>query len=282
MQVIRSTKGVFDITAGAKYEGKSIGLVPTMGALHDGHFSLIREARKHNELVVVSIFVNPLQFNKQEDLDHYPRTEKEDLRHLQELDVDIAYLPAVADMYPTAPELGIDFQHMGNVMEGAFRPGHFSGVGVVVAKLFHQTNPTRAYFGLKDLQQYLLIRRMVMDLSFPVEVVGLPIRRESSGLAMSSRNKRLSTSGLETASLLYQGLLLGKSQYEEGASPDKTTSCVRAFYGEQAGIDLEYVELVNPDNLQNVKQNTSAPAVLCVAAYVEGIRLIDNLYLRQD
>ncbi len=282
MEVIKHPNDIFRYTEDLKSNGKKIGLVPTMGALHQGHFSLVRQARAANDFLVVSIFVNPLQFNNSQDLTNYPRTLSDDLGQLEKLGVDLVYTPEVEHMYPTSPEVQVDFGRMAHVMEGAFRPGHFSGVGVVVSKLFHHTNAHRAYFGLKDLQQFLLIRRMVSDLSFPVEVIGLPIVREPSGLAMSSRNKRLTTQGLEIASKLHEGLVMGKSLWEQGRSPNETKTAINDFYKGQTGLEAEYVELVDPDDLSEITENHSQPVALCVAGYVEGIRLIDNLYLRQD
>ncbi|WP_421872803.1 pantoate--beta-alanine ligase [Marinoscillum sp.] len=282
MQVLNLPDEIFNETIRLKNAGKSIGLVPTMGALHDGHFHLIKKARQENDLLVVSIFVNPLQFNNKEDLENYPRTVEADLQHLQSLGVDIAYVPSEQDMYPELPQVSLDFGRMERVMEGEFRPGHFSGVGVVVTKLFHQCNPHRAYFGLKDLQQYLLVSRLVSDLSIPVEVIGVPIVRETSGLAMSSRNQRLSAEGRDLAVTIYQGLLLAKKLWEEKQTPDETNRAVNAFYKEQTGLSIEYTQIVSPGNLEAKLVNDDQATVICVAGYVEGVRLIDNLYLRQD
>lgn len=281
MQVIQSPGEVQKLTLDQKYQRKSIGLVPTMGALHEGHFSLIDKARADNDVVVASIFVNPLQFNNTEDLKNYPRTLEKDLKALEERGVDIAFTPAEGSMYESAPTVSIDFGALAIPMEGGYRPGHFSGVGVVVAKLFHLTNPDKAYFGLKDLQQFLLIRKMSLDLSFPVEVIGLPIIRENSGLAMSSRNQRLSAAGKQKAAAIYQGLLLAQKLWEDKSEPKETISQVNAFYNQQEGLTLEYFEIVDPETLSATEKHSDHVA-MCVAGYVEGVRLIDNLYLRQD
>lgn len=280
MEVIQHPNDIFQYTSEHKRRGGEIGLVPTMGALHDGHFSLVREARKANDLLVVSVFVNPLQFNNDQDLINYPRSLQADVDLLRKYGADVVYAPEPGQMYPEKPVVSLTFGPMADVMEGSFRPGHFSGVGVVVSKLFHHTNPDRAYFGLKDLQQFLLVRRMAKDLSFPVEVIGLPIVREASGLALSSRNSRLSSGGRELAGSIHQGLLLGKDLWEDGKSPNETKMAVNDFYKDIKGLQPEYVALVDPENLQDALVNDSQPVALCVAAYVEGIRLIDNLYLR--
>ncbi|MEQ8472086.1 MAG: pantoate--beta-alanine ligase [Marinoscillum sp.] len=282
MQVIKHPNDIFGLTHSYRKQGKSIGLVPTMGALHAGHFHLVKMAREVCDVLVVSIFVNPLQFNNKEDLINYPRTLDEDLKALSTLEADLVFVPSEEEMYPSQPEVSIDFGRMSAVMEGEFRPGHFSGVGLVVAKLFNLTSPTHAYFGIKDLQQYLLVKRMVSDLNIPVVVIGVPIVREESGLAMSSRNGRLSPDGLDLAAKIYAGLALARSSWENGQSAEETKNVVIDFYNMQEGLQVEYVHLVDPDNLVEVTLNDSQAAVLCVACYVEGVRLIDNLYLRQD
>ncbi|MAE87726.1 MAG: pantoate--beta-alanine ligase [Flammeovirgaceae bacterium] len=282
MQVYSIPAEIFNETQRLRFQEKSIGLVPTMGALHEGHFHLVKQARKENDILVVSIFVNPLQFNNQEDLDNYPRTLEEDLFQLEKLGVDLVFTPTVESMYPDKPQVSIDFGKMERVMEGEFRPGHFSGVGVVVTKLFNLCCPTRAYFGKKDMQQYLLVKRMVEDLSQPVEIIGVPIVREKSGLAMSSRNQRLSTHGLEIASVIHEGLSIAKQEWDNSKSPEETKITVNAFYKQQEGLSIEYINIVSPHNLEDLKENLNQPAVICVAGFVEGVRLIDNLYLRQE
>lgn len=282
MQVIKHPNDIYKVTQSSRKQEKTIGLVPTMGALHAGHFYLIKEARQANDILVVSIFVNPLQFNNQEDFVNYPRTLDSDLKALESLNVDYVFAPSEEEMYPTSPEATIDFGRMASVMEGEFRPGHFAGVGLVVAKLFNLINPNSAYFGKKDLQQYLLIKRMVCDFNLPVTVIGVPIVREESGLAMSSRNRRLTDAGACTATKIYGGLSLARELWKNNRTPEETKNAVIDFYREQDGLQLEYVHIVNPDNLVDISGTDSTEAVMCVACYVEGIRLIDNLYLRQD
>lgn len=279
MQVIHTPDDVFHHTRSLLLQGKTLGLVPTMGALHPGHLTLVRRSVSENDVTVVSIFVNPLQFNNPDDLKNYPRDLQADLRLLEQEGVAVVFAPSEAEMYAKKPLVALQFGRMGQVMEGAFRPGHFDGVGVVVSKLLHLCQPHRAYFGLKDLQQYLLVKRMAQDLSFPVEIVGLPIAREASGLAMSSRNARLSVNGLAVASQIFQGLQQMKQLWGEGASPDETKMAGKNFYSSIAGLRLEYVEVVSPDTLEDETSNLGQAVAICVAAYVEGVRLIDNLYL---
>ena len=263
-----------------KREGKSVGLVPTMGALHDGHMTLIDKARQ-SDIVVVSLFVNPLQFNKSEDLDKYPRQLESDIAML-EPKCDVLFAPSESDMYDTVPVVSLDFKEMGSVLEGAFRPGHFNGVGVVVSKLFNIIQPDSAYFGLKDLQQYLIIKQMVKDLSVPIEIVGCPIAREKSGLAMSSRNLRLSETGKKTAANLFTGLSMAKNLVEKNRPLSETKSEVLGFYKSVEGLEIEYLEFVdNKLTIQSTLDDCHNVAV-CVAGYVEGVRLIDNLYLRSE
>jgi pantoate--beta-alanine ligase len=282
MEVVRLPAQIFSTTNSLRTRGATIGFVPTMGALHEGHFSLIKTALAENDQVVVSIFVNPIQFNKEEDLVNYPRTIEEDIKALTNLGVKMLYLPDAKDMYPTKPSVYPDFGSLGARLEGAFRPGHFNGVGLVVSKLFHQVNPTKAYFGLKDLQQYLLVKKMVENFSFPVDVIGLPTLREKSGLAMSSRNRRLSPKGLIIASKIYLGLERALDQWHKQKSLTEVISELREFYQAQDGLELEYAEMVDPQTLNPITTFGIEDVALCIAAYVEGVRLIDNIYLRQD
>jgi pantoate--beta-alanine ligase len=283
MQVATSPKELLSILNAYRRSEKSVGLVPTMGALHLGHLSLIEASQAENDFTVVSIFVNPLQFNKEEDLRNYPRPFDADLAMLRQQGVELVYAPAVEDMYPEAPKVRIDFGEMATIMEGKFRPGHFDAVGLVVSKLLHQVQPQRAYFGEKDLQQLLLVKRMVEDFSFPTQIIGMPIIRESSGLAMSSRNQRLSVEGKSIATNIFKGLLIAKEEIFKKNPFNETKSIVNDFYSTIEGIDLEYLEIVNARNLTSATEmNPQMELAICVAAYVEGIRLIDNLYLRQD
>jgi pantoate--beta-alanine ligase len=280
MQVYDNVKGIRAHLTDLKRKGQTIGLVPTMGALHSGHLSLVRQAREC-DVVVVSVFVNPLQFNQQEDLDKYPRDLHADLAALGS-ECDIVFAPTVSEMYPSANKIAVDFGEQASRLEGEFRPGHFNGVGVVVSKLFNILMPDRAYFGLKDLQQYLLIKQMVHDLSFPVEIVGCPIVREESGLAMSSRNQRLSEEGLSIAAHIYQGLCIAKRGLDQNVSIDETKLAVLSYYSSVNGLSIEYLEFVDEQMAVVNHFDKSKTLSVCVAAYVEGVRLIDNLYLRTE
>ncbi|GAB4232079.1 MAG: pantoate--beta-alanine ligase [Ekhidna sp.] len=259
---------------------KSIGFAPTMGALHQGHLSLVNRSTSENDISVVSIFVNPLQFNNESDLNAYPRVIEDDLRLLEQAGVDIAFIPEREELYPQKPSINIGFGEMEKVLEGEYRPGHFGGVGLVVSKLFNLVQPDRAYFGLKDLQQFLLIKKMVHDLNFQVEIIGVDTVREESGLAMSSRNRRLSDKGIDVASNIYRGLKL----FEKGVlSKDSLTTIseeVLKFYNSIHGLEIEYFQIVDPVDLKPLSSYPKNELAACVAGYVEGVRLIDNLYLQ--
>ncbi|MEM6736420.1 MAG: pantoate--beta-alanine ligase [Bacteroidota bacterium] len=260
---------------------EKVGFVPTMGALHDGHLELVKKCVRENQISVVSIFVNPAQFNDAEDLATYPKDLKRDIKKLDALNVDYLFTPTDEQLYPNEPLVSIDFGNLSKRMEGKFRKGHFKGVGMVLGKLFHIINPDCAYFGLKDLQQYLLIKRMCADLNFPVEIIGIDTVREPNGLAMSSRNRRLSKNGLETASALYNGLDLIKKGLRKGVIIEALLSEATHYYDSINGLEIEYLEAVNPTDLKTVtSQEGLGELAVCVAGYVEGIRLIDNLYLR--
>lgn len=254
------------------------GFVPTMGALHEGHISLIRRAKRENELTVASIFVNPTQFNNPEDLARYPRTLEADLDQLEKAGCDVVFVPSVQEMYPEPAVLKMDFGRLEQILEGAFRPGHFNGVGLVVSKLFHIVRPHRAYFGQKDIQQCAVISRLVNDLSFGIELVFCETVREADGLAMSSRNVRLSPEKRKAAPFLYQSLLRGKELLLNGASPALAEQQVAGMYREHPDFDLEYYEIVAFRNLERITEyDPSMKTAIVVAAHLDGVRLIDNL-----
>lgn len=258
-------------------EGKTIGFVPTMGALHEGHLSLIRAAGQQCDVVVSSIFVNPLQFNNLQDLERYPRTLESDLQKLKKEKVDLVFTPEPTAFYPEKPLISLDFGLVSSDLEGKFRPGHFSGVGIVVSRLFHLVQPNKAFFGAKDLQQWAVIQTMVQDLGFEVEIVRCPTLREKSGLAMSSRNALLSPEGREAAALIYESLRLANEVRPQLGIP-ASESVARAFLIKHPEIELEYLAWVKTSNLQVVKNETPDQEIaLCIAARVEGVRLIDNL-----
>lgn len=260
-----------------KFHGKKIGLVPTMGALHEGHLSLVRASQRDNDVTVCSIYVNPTQFNNDQDLVKYPRTLDSDLVMLQEIGCDAVFCPSDKVMYIGSPRLSFQFKDLDHIMEGHFRPGHFSGVGLVVSKLFNIVAPDRAYFGQKDLQQFLIIQQLVKDLSFNVELKCVPTMRENDGLAMSSRNRRLSKEGRVKAVILYKALTEAQKMLQVPVSTDQVKQEVKAMI-EQAGMQLEYFEVIDPDTLTTVTNISEKKNVaLCVAGYIEGVRLIDNV-----
>ena len=257
--------------------GKQIGFVPTMGALHQGHISLVTEARKQCDVVVSSIYVNPTQFNQASDFENYPKDLKQDQAMLEAAGCDVLFFPNDNIMYPGKAMVTLSFGELEKTMEGQFRPGHFAGVGLVVSKLLHLVQPDVAFFGQKDLQQFAVIRQMVTDLFFPVELVRVPTVRESDGLAMSSRNRRLSPEQRKEAPALYQALQIVKSALEDGKSAGEATAAARQSL-ENSSIELEYVEVVEADSLQKaVKKQPGQELAVCIAGYLGEIRLIDNI-----
>jgi pantoate--beta-alanine ligase len=256
-------------------------VVMTMGALHEGHLALIRAARASAKTVIVTVFVNPLQFGPNEDFDRYPRTLDEDVRMCEEAEVDVVFAPAVDDVYPGGtPMVTVHPGAMGDVLEGAFRPGFFGGVLTVVNKLLNLTAPDVAYFGQKDAQQLALVRRMALDFNLPVEIVGVPTVREPDGLALSSRNRYLSTEERTTALALSAALAAGAQQ----ATAAGIRSAARAVLDRAAAADpplgTDYLALVGPDDFLEVADDHAGDAILAVAARVGGTRLIDNVPLR--
>ena len=273
----------------AKKEHKTIGLVPTMGALHEGHLSLVNRARKENDIVVVSVFVNPIQFNNQEDLAKYPRTVNADLEKLTAAGADIAFVPSVEEMYPEKVETVYHFGPLEEVMEGPRRPGHFSGVAVVVRRLFDLTQPDRAYFGEKDFQQIAIIRNLLEQIKYPIELVPCPIVRADDGLALSSRNMRLSPEARAIAPNIYATLqqAVEMSEYEDVESVQlwvmDTLSSFHEVNGldEKLSFDPEYFEIVNDITLQPIDNWDDAEGIVgCIAVWLDGVRLIDVIRFR--
>lgn len=278
MKIIRTVKELKDAVNALKAEGKSVGLVPTMGALHDGHISLVEQARRDNDAVVVSVFVNPTQFNNPDDLRTYPRTEDADCRRLEAAGVDFAFIPSVEEMYPEPDTRVFELGDVAAVMEGAMRPGHFNGVAQVVSRLFAMVNPDRAYFGEKDFQQIAVIRRMVELEKFAIEIVSCPIKRESDGLAMSSRNVRLSARQREVAPNIYRILKESVEAKASGLSLEETKCKVIEEINAYPEMEVEYYEIVNADDMQPVRDwNDCRQAVGCITVYLGDVRLIDNI-----
>ena len=257
--------------------GTVVGLVPTMGALHTGHKKLIEQARRECRHVVVSIFVNPLQFNRQDDLRRYPRTLPADLGVCSDLGVDLVFVPDESEMYPAPPRCTVEVTGITDYLCGQYRPGHFSGVATVVLKLFQIVQPTRAYFGEKDAQQTAVIRHLVRDFNIPVEVVEIPIVRESDGLALSSRNAHLGPHQRRGALTLYRALCEARRQISAGETDsrivrERATRCVP----DDTALRLEYLEIVDPDDMQPVEWITGTVRV-AGALWVGTTRLIDNV-----
>ena len=259
--------------------GKTIGFVPTMGALHEGHLQLIRRAVAENDIVVVSIFVNPIQFNNPDDLAKYPRTLEADLQMLESTGCHLVFAPSAEEMYPEPDLTEFDFGQLDKVMEGKFRPGHFKGVAIVVKKLFEIVTPHKAYFGEKDFQQLAIIKRMVEILQMPVEIVPCAIVREPDGLAMSSRNARLTAVERAEAPIIFKALS-GIKENHSWFIPDGVKQLVRGEIQESPFFRVEYVDIVDTETLQPFEDwNDVEHAVVCVAAFIGSVRLIDNIVL---
>jgi pantoate--beta-alanine ligase len=277
MEIVRTIDQLKQNISLKKSQGLTVGLVPTMGALHAGHVSLIERARSENDVVVVSVFVNPTQFNNPEDLRTYPRTEEADCAKLSAANVDYAFIPSVQEIYPTPDNRQFDLGPVAEVMEGAMRPGHFNGVAQIVSKLFAIVEPTRAYFGEKDFQQIAVIRRMVELEGFNLEIVSCPIKREDDGLALSSRNVRLTPEQRQVAPAIHKVLLESvakKSQYTVAELKQKVVDEINAV----PFMEVEYYEIVDGKTMQPINNWTdSQEPVGCVTVYCGDVRLIDNI-----
>ncbi len=262
-------------------QNKSIGFVPTMGALHQGHLSLLKNSLSENDVTVMSIFVNPTQFNNAEDLDKYPRTLERDIQIMQDLSNNIiVYAPEVADIYEgnTVSE-SFNYDGLENQMEGKHRPGHFDGVGTIVKRLFEIVQPNKAYFGEKDFQQLQIVKKLVSKHNIPVEVIGCPIHREANGLAMSSRNERLSILAKEKAAIIYQILLAAKDIFQTHSAVE-TTKYVEDEFKKHTEFELEYFEIADEATLLPVSEKESNKKYRgFIAIFIENIRLIDNISL---
>lgn len=257
-------------------QGLRIGFVPTMGALHNGHLSLIKAAKEQNDVVVCSVFVNPTQFNNAEDYNLYPRLIIEDAEMLAAVGCDVLFAPNAAEMYLKPARLTFDFGSLENVMEGAHRPGHFNGVATVVSKLFHLVRPHQAFFGQKDLQQFAIVQQLVQDLSFDLELVCYPIIREEDGLAMSSRNRRLTPEQRQIAPKLYEALQFLETQLGQKSVQEAKQSAVK-FLAAYPQLRLEYLEVIDAHTLQPITSMQDATKVaICLAAFLGEVRLIDN------
>ena len=278
MRVFDTIRKIKKYLSEDKFINKTVGFVPTMGALHEGHLELMRRAKKENDILVVSIFVNPIQFNNQEDLRKYPRDFDRDKQLLEQVGCDILFAPTVEDMYPENMVVEeFDFGELATVMEGAFRPGHFNGVAVVVKRLFNIIEPTRAYFGEKDFQQLAIIQKLVEIEEMPIKIVPCPIVREPDGLAMSSRNERLTANERAISPFIYQTLQAAVEIKLQKSALDIKQWVVDRFEKEPA-FSLEYFEIADDKTLQNVtKWDSQRGTVGFIAAYLGKVRLIDNI-----
>ena len=278
MIIINTCKELQEHVAGDLKAGKTIGFVPTMGALHEGHLSLIKKAHEENQLVYCSIFVNPLQFNDKHDLETYPQTLEADCKLIEPF-CDVVFAPTPAEMYPSTPTESYNFGALEQVMEGVFRPGHFNGVGVVVGRLLKLVQPTNAYFGEKDYQQLAIIRQLVKQLNLKVNVVPCPIVRETSGLALSSRNRRLSAEDFKRASFIYETLSKAR-EMSMSHSLKEVQDFLNNAFATNPHFKVDYISIADGNTLQPINDwsESNDPMVL-VAVYLGGVRLIDNMKL---
>ena len=281
MKVIHTIE---DLQAGLsvlKAQGKKVGLVPTMGALHAGHASLVKRSVNENDVTVVSVFVNPTQFNDKNDLVKYPRTLEADCKLLEDCGATLVFAPSVEEMYPEPDTRQFGYAPLDTVMEGAFRPGHFNGVCQIVSKLFDAVKPHRAYFGEKDFQQLAIIREMVRQMKFDLEIVGCPIVREEDGLALSSRNARLSSDERENALNISRTLFKSRT-FAATHSVSETQKMVEDAIAAAPGLRLEYFEIVDGNTLQKIGDwNETSYAVGCITVFCGEVRLIDNIKYKE-
>ena len=277
MIVVETIDMLRGFLSAARERGKSVGLVPTMGALHEGHASLVQRSVVENGVTVVSVFVNPTQFNDKGDLERYPRTLEADCRLLEALGADCVFAPSVEEVYPEPDTRVFDFTPLDKVMEGIYRPGHFNGVAQVVSKLFMFVEPDRAYFGEKDFQQLAIIREMVRQQDFKLDIVGCPIVREVDGLAMSSRNTLL-TAEQRATSLAISKSLFASQEYAKNHTLAETKQMVEDAIAATKGLELEYYEVVDGNTLQPVNAWADAEYIVgCITVYCGKVRLIDNI-----
>lgn len=280
MQLITTIKEMQAFSKKLKAEGETIGFVPTMGALHEGHMSLLRHSIKENDITIMSIFVNPTQFGPNEDFNRYPKDHKGDMQKISSLNVGAVFLPEVIEIYPKGFSTFVYVGGIGGVLCGASRPDHFNGAATVVAKLFNIVMPDRAYFGQKDFQQTVVIKKLVREMAFDTDIVVSPIVREPDGLAMSSRNAYLSDEERKSALILYKALEYGKELMLSGRE-NKTSSViakVEALIKSEPIVTIDYVEIVGPQYLEKI-QEVKTPAVIALAVKIGNTRLIDNIII---
>lgn len=283
MKIIKAIREMQALSRTLTKGGKTLGLVPTMGALHEGHMDLVMRAQAENDFTVVSIFVNPTQFGPNEDFNRYPRDEQGDINKLQSRGVDAVFLPSGIEMYPDGFSTAVMVGEIGNKLCGASRPGHFNGVATVVAKLFNIVMPDRAYFGQKDFQQAVIIRRLARDMNMPVDVIVCPVVREPDGLAMSSRNRYLDDSQRKAATVLYRALSRALALASGSGVIDavEIKKEIQAIIAGEPLARIDYIEIVDTQMLEPVSR-ISSQAVACIAVYIGATRLIDNMMIRKD
>jgi pantoate--beta-alanine ligase len=282
MEIINRRQRMFSISRKLRRDSKTVGFVPTMGSLHEGHLSLVKEARQRCDIVVVSIFVNPTQFNNSSDLNNYPRDLTSDAAMLAEYEVDYVYAPEAHEIYPEGFATYVNVEGITETLEGISRPGHFRGVATVVTILLNTIRPDFTFLGQKDAQQIAVIRRLITDLGFETEVVVTPTIREGSGLAMSSRNARLSQEGREKAVILINALREAKTAFKKGQrNASELTALVRKRFSDTPDTQLDYIEIVDAETLQPIEKIDDKEAYIVIAAVVDGVRLIDNVTLNR-
>lgn len=280
MQIFKEIGPLKAFLVEKRKHGQTIGFVATMGALHEGHLELIHNSQNENSITICSIFVNPSQFNNPADLQKYPRTLNTDIQKLEKVGCDALFCPEVETMYEKTGFIKFDFGHLDKVMEGEFRPGHFSGVALVVSKLFNIVEPDVAYFGQKDWQQFAIIRQLTEELKFNLKLKSVPTLREANGLAMSSRNERLTRTQREKAAIINQVLKEATEQLKNGKSVSHVKEDAKAKLVQDPEIRLEYFEVADSENLTPLNSvSKSAKPIICIAAFVGEVRLIDNMFL---
>jgi len=282
MEIINRRQRMFSISRKLRRENKTVGFVPTMGALHEGHFSLIKEARQQSDVVIASIFVNPTQFNDKSDLEKYPRDLTADAARLAEFAVDYVFAPEQNEIYPAGFSTYVYVENLSEVFEGASRPGHFRGVATVVTVLLNTVRPDLAFFGEKDAQQVAIVKRLVTDLGFETEIVVMPTVREDSGLAMSSRNELLSPEEREKAAVLFQALKEAQQAFKRGErNALELTQIVQKTIQEEPLASIDYIAVVDSETLQPLDKIGDSEALIALAVRVGQVRLIDNILLNQ-
>ncbi|MEP7077134.1 MAG: pantoate--beta-alanine ligase [Acidobacteriota bacterium] len=282
MEIINRRQRMFSISRKLRRDSKTVGFVPTMGSLHEGHFSLVKEARQRCDVVVVSIFVNPTQFNDKSDLENYPHDLTSDAARLAEFGVDYVFAPEASEIYPAGFSTYVYVEHLSELFEGASRPGHFRGVATVVTILLNTIRPDLAFFGQKDAQQESIVRRLVKDLGFETEIVTLPTVREESGLALSSRNARLTDEERTKAAVLFRALREAKIAFKKGErNALELTQIVQKIIQEEPLAEIDYIAVVDHETLQPVDKVGDGETLIALAARFGSVRLIDNIVLNR-